>query len=61
MWEFKKYNGGVDWIDLDKDRNKWLTSVNMIMNLQLSYNAGSFLIRGVYISFSRMDLPHAVS
>jgi len=30
---FKKYNGGVDWIDLDQDRDKWETSVNTIMNL----------------------------
>jgi len=32
-WMFKKYNGGVDWIDLDQDRDKWQTSVNTIMNL----------------------------
>jgi len=32
----------------------------MITNLQQLYNTGNFLIRGRYISFSKMNLLHAV-
>jgi len=27
--------GGMDWIDLAEDRNKWLALVNVVMNLQV--------------------------
>jgi hypothetical protein len=27
--------GGMDWIDLVKDRDRWQTLVNAIMNLQV--------------------------
>jgi len=26
---------GIDWIDLARDRNKWQTSVNAVMNLRV--------------------------
>jgi hypothetical protein len=33
-WIFKKYEGGVDWIDLAHDRGRWRAVVNAVMNLQ---------------------------
>jgi hypothetical protein len=27
--------GGVDWIDLDEDRDQWRASMNTIMNLRV--------------------------
>jgi len=35
--------GGMDWIDLAQDRDKWWALVNVIMNLQVPQNAGNFL------------------
>jgi hypothetical protein len=27
--------GGIDWIDMVKDRNKWLALVNTVLNLRV--------------------------
>jgi hypothetical protein len=35
--------GGMDWIELAQDRNKWRALVNAAMNLCLPKNAGNFL------------------
>ena len=35
--------GGMDWIDRAQDRDRWRAVVNAVMNLGVSYNAGSFL------------------
>jgi hypothetical protein len=32
--------GGVDWIDLAQDRDKWKTLVNVVMNIWVTQNAG---------------------
>jgi hypothetical protein len=32
--------GGVDWIGLDEDRDKWRALVNVVMNLRVPRNAG---------------------
>jgi len=30
-WIFKKWDGGVDWIDLAQERDRWLAFVNASM------------------------------
>jgi hypothetical protein len=32
--------GGVDWIGVAWDRDKWKALVNAVMNLRVSYNSG---------------------
>jgi len=33
-WGFKKKNGGLDWIDLAQDRQRWRVLVNALMHLR---------------------------
>jgi hypothetical protein len=35
-WIFNKWDGGMDWIDLAQDREKWWAIVNVVMNLRVS-------------------------
>jgi hypothetical protein len=32
---FKKWEGGMDWIDLAQDMDRWRALVNVLMNLQV--------------------------
>ena len=34
-WIFKKWEGGMDWIDLVRDRDKWWALVNAVTNLHV--------------------------
>ena len=34
-WIFKKWDKGMDWIDLAEDRNSWLALGNAVMNLRV--------------------------
>jgi len=34
-WIFSKWDGGMDWIDLAQNREKWLALVNAVMNLRV--------------------------
>ena len=33
-WIFRKWDGGVDWIELAQDRDRWQALVSMLMYLQ---------------------------
>jgi hypothetical protein len=43
--------GGMGWIDLGQDRDKWRAVMNAIMNLQVPQSAENFLSRLGPVSF----------
>ena len=42
-WIFRKWNGGIDWIDLAESRGSWLPRVSAVMNLWVPQFTGNFL------------------
>jgi len=33
-WIFRKWDEGMDWVDLVRDRDRWQAVVKVVMNLQ---------------------------
>jgi hypothetical protein len=54
-------SGGMDWIELALDRNRWRELVISVMNLRVPLHAGNFLTGCEQVSFSRRTMLHGVS
>jgi len=58
--DLKKYDGGVDWITVARDKEQWRVFVNTVMNLGVPQNEGNVLTGCGTVIFSR-TMSHALS
>jgi hypothetical protein len=59
-WIFKKWEGGMHWINLFKDRDSWQALIDVVMNFWVAWNVGNFFISWVPVCFSRSLLHYVI-
>jgi hypothetical protein len=53
--------GGMEWMELAQDKDRWQALMNVVMNLHVPENTGNFVTSCKRGSFSRRNLLHEVS
>jgi len=60
-WIFRNWDGGMDWIELAQDRDRWQAVVYMVMNVWVPSYEWNFLTSLEQVSFSRRTLLNGLS